>query len=106
MITKSIQQEILLFTTTSFAKRQQNMEECERKKLTPMQLLEAKCWNGFIQNTMSEIYEMSNKEFLILQEIDFGNGFIILKFSDFSKEIEEQECSINPYTFLEVQTLN
>ncbi|MEJ7625938.1 MAG: hypothetical protein WKF35_03660 [Ferruginibacter sp.] len=107
METKSTQQEILLFTNTRFSSRQWTGKEDPLKEnnLSSKEKLEEACWNGLIWKILPEICEKTNETTLTLWEINVANSFFDLKFSEFPKDVEN-EYSIDPYKFLEVQSLN
>ncbi len=107
MKTNSIQQEILFLTGTTFSKR----EWCEKvsgkkNNFTEMEQLEEACWNGLLPEMFPEIYlHPEDDKKLFLWQIKEGNRFIDAEIADFPEAIEKK-FSINPYSFINFQTLN
>ena len=107
METKSTQQEILLFTNTSFSSRQWMDKDATGKlnNMTPVEKLEEACWNGLVTQLLPEICEKPEDIKLTLWEINVANSFLDLKFSEFPEYVEK-EFSIDPYIFTPVQVMN
>ena len=106
METKSTQQEILLFTNTSFSLRQLSGNgPSADKHLTTREMLEEACWNGLIWEILPEICEKPNDLSLTLWEINVANSFFDLKFSEFPEEVENKH-SLDPYKFIQELYLN
>lgn len=107
METKSTQQEILLFTNTTFSSRQWLNKDAGEKtnNMTPLEKLEEACWNGLIPQVLPEICEAPQEIKLTLWEINVANSFLDLKFSEFPEYVDK-EYSIDPYVFTPLQVMN
>jgi hypothetical protein len=104
----STQQEILLLTGTSFSSRQcfEQEDTDSPGRLSERQQLEQACWDGLLSEFLPEIcskplldkkiYLWKVKEALAFLELDLGE-FPVAK---------DQQFSIDPYAFLELQGLN
>ena len=99
METEIIQQEILLFTTTSFSQRELceklDYKDSESWHSTKEKLQEA-CWNGLLPDMLPEI--INNKKLFIWQ-IQEGKTFLCIDRSG-QPANTESIFSINPYRFL------
>ena len=106
METKSTQQEILLFTNTTFSSRQwMDKDLASGKNLSAVEKLEEACWNGLVNQVLPEICEKPEDVKLTLWEINVANSFLDLKFSEFPEYVEK-ESSIDPYIFTPLQVMN
>lgn len=105
METKSTQQEILLFTNTTFSSRQWMGKDMNGNNLTAIEKLEEACWNGLVTQVLPEICEQPEDVKLTLWEINVANSFLDLKFSEFPEYVEKQ-FSIDPYFFTPLQIMN
>lgn len=105
METKSTQQEILLFTNTTFSSRQWMDKDTTANNLSPIERLEEACWNGLVNHVLPEICESPEDVKLTLWEINVANSFLDLKFSEFPEYVEK-EFSIDPYVFTPLQVMN
>ena len=107
METKSTQQEILLFTNTTFSLRQWMDKDVTGKtsNLSAIERLEEACWNGLVTQVLPEICETPQDVKLTLWEINVANSFLDLKFSEFPEYVEK-ESSIDPYVFIPLQVMN
>lgn len=108
MKTKSVKQEILLVTGTSFAAK----EWCEKDKdgnnhyFSYEQQLEKACWNGVLKEMLPEIFEKIPADAnLYIWQIQVCSSFLELEMGENQERIEKDN-SINPYSFLQVQCLN
>ncbi|MEJ7586853.1 MAG: hypothetical protein WKI04_04760 [Ferruginibacter sp.] len=107
MNTHSPQQEILLLINTSFSSRtwaKINESLNDRKLSRKEQLMEA-CWNGLTPEMLPECFENSHGKFITLWGITDANTFIDLEFGDFMQR-KENQFSVNPYAFMQVQGYN
>ena len=108
MKTNSTQQEILLMTGTSFSSRQwcEKDGDSNQKHLTEKEQLEEACWNGLLQEMLPEIcIQNSPDKKLYLWQIKEGTSFIELELGEVPEE-KEKYFSIDPYSFLPVQSLS
>lgn len=105
METKSTQQEILLFTNTTFSSRPWMDKGMTANNLTPVERLEEACWNGLVTQILPEICVTPEDVTLTLWEINVANSFLDLKFSEFPDYVEK-ESSIDPYVFAPLQIMN
>jgi hypothetical protein len=102
MKTNTAHQEVLLITGTSFSSRQcfgENTDQTsEREKL------QEACWNGLLQEMLPEIFTQHDKgKNLFLWTITETNSFLELELSE-SPEAKDRYFSIDPYSFLSLQS--
>ena len=107
MKTKTFNQEILLMTNTTFARR----EWCEKSQNNGSQAsaidqLEEACWNGMLESLLPGMMERtaSGRRLFLWQVIPY-NSFLEIELceSPFDGEIE---LSVNPYLFLNEMAAN
>jgi hypothetical protein len=104
----STQKEILLITGTSFSSRQwcEKNDNSNQKPLSEIEQLEEACWNGLIQEILPEVFgEPAKTKSLYLWHITEGASFLELDLSEFPVS-KDKYFSLDPYTFLEVQSYN
>ena len=101
----STQQEILLFTGTSFSCRQCFQKDGGSNHLTEKQQLEEACWNGLLQYILPEIYEQESEKKLYLWKIKEAASFIEIDLGELPEE-KENYFSIDPYSFLPICLLS
>lgn len=102
MNTGTIQQEILLMTTTTFSKRRWHNNETpdNRKSLSDTEQLEEICWNGLLKEMLPEIIVRSSSgKDLYLWQIRNGKSYLQIELCEFPLEIEKL-FSIDPHFFL------
>ncbi len=102
METNSIQQEILVVLNTSFSQRERLEKEAMKnnKILTPAEQLEEACWNGWLNEMLPEIVDISKEgKSPYLWEIMRARSFIDIELCEFPQTINP-EFSINLYAFL------
>lgn len=103
MKTNFIQQELLLFTNSSFAKRElagKDNQQLGTLFQSAREQLKAGCWNGLMAELLPEIMEKSaNGKPLFLWDLYEGNSFIGLYFGE-QMERPEACSSIDPHSFL------
>jgi hypothetical protein len=107
MHTNTNRQEILILTNTSFSCRawsKINERETDNNLSKKEQLMEA-CWNGLTPDLLPECFEKNYDRSIILWEINDANAFINLEFGAFMQG-KENEYSVNPYVFMQVQGYN
>ncbi|MEP6674154.1 MAG: hypothetical protein ABJA78_03340 [Ferruginibacter sp.] len=107
METNFTNQEILIFTNTSFSSGDwcKKEEKENQKKLSQKEKLTEACWNGMITELLPEICEQTFDKSISLWKINEGDSFLDLRFSKLPVMIED-ECSLNPYVFMEYQEYN
>ena len=107
MKTNSTQQEILLMTGTSFSTRQWcPRDEAKETNYSEIEKLEDACWNGLLQEMLPEICEQNDKaKKLFLWQVKEGKSFIELELGEIPEAVEK-EFSIDPYSFLHLQSLS
>ncbi len=108
METYSTQQEILLFTGTTFSSRQWCGKDApaESVGLSDQERLQQACWDGLLPEMLPELFNKSlMPKKLFLWKIMEGSSFLELDLGEFP-EAKEQVYSIDPYLFLEMQSLN
>jgi len=109
MKTDTIQQEILLVTTSTFSKQQwcsKDSADSSRRNCSPAEQLEEACWNGLLDLLLPEIMEKSSsgKE-LYLWHIRQGTSCLQIELSEFPKQVE-RPFSIYPNFFLHTISYN
>lgn len=108
MKTNTIQQEVLLATTTTLSKREWCSRDASenRQFLSHKEVLEEACWNGLLNELLPEIMEKSaTGKRLILRNIRGGKYSLAIELGEFSQAIEKQ-YSINSNSFLPAMTYN
>jgi hypothetical protein len=102
----TINQEVLLFTGTSFSKRQL----CERDHATandpldPSEELQKACWSGMLFEMLPDLFENSSSKTFVW-EVMPAKTFIRVKLGTASETIEN-ETSINSHFLLSVKNFN
>ncbi len=109
MKTDTIQQEILLVTTSTFSKQQwcsKDTADNGGHHYSPAEQLEEACWNGLLDQLLPEIMEKSSsgKE-LYLWHIRQGASYLQIELSEFPKLVEKP-FSIYPNFFLHTISFN
>jgi len=106
MKTSYIQQEILLITGTSFAIRECCEKDTGKQNLTEREQLEEACWNGLLREMIPELYQVPGEtKKLFLWDIKEGKSFIELELAEIPEK-KDRYFSIDPYSFLDVQSLS
>ena len=107
MKTKTFNQEILLMTNTTFARR----EWCEKSQNngrdpSAIDQLEEACWNGMLESLLPGIMERtaSGRRLFLWQVVPY-NSFLKIELCE-SPFYGQIEVSINPYLFLSEMTAN
>src|SRR3954464_12652767 len=99
------QQEILLFTNTHFSSLDWQKTEEERSTLPKIEKLKEACWNGLLDEILPEILQAHTDKKINLWNINVADSFLDLQFSAYPAKPDEFS-SVNPYMFLQHQTLN
>ena len=103
MKTKNTNQEILLFTGTSFSNRQYSIKDPDGKEgteSTPIENLEKACWAGMLCEVLPELVgcpSANNKIFI--WHILSAEHFLRISMGPYPA-LMENESSIDPYFFL------
>jgi hypothetical protein len=108
MKTNFTQQEILLMTGTSFSSRQwcEKNDQDSQNRLTEKEQLEEACWNGLLPEMLPEIYgQTCGKTKLYLWQIREAVSFIEIELGELPAD-KEKYFSIDPYSFLQMQSLS
>lgn len=108
MKTVSINHEILLFTATTFAKRDlcELNEESRANQFTPTEQLEAACWNNLLDELLPEIMpEPYFNSKLFLTEVVTRKSCIKISMGVKPSVLHEQ-FTLDPYVFLFRQEMN
>ena len=95
-------------TGTSFSSRQwcEKNDGGNHKPLSELEQLEEACWNGLIHEMLPEIFGKPAKaKSLYLWQIRAAASFLELELSEFPVS-KDKYFSLDPYTFLEVQSYN
>ena len=97
MNTEILQQEILLFTGTTFSQREfcQNDAKDDRSNSSKIQKLEEACWSGLLSELLPEI--LTNRKLCIWR---IENTELSLQIELALYPFHERQFSINPYYFL------
>ncbi len=106
MDTYTHQMEMLLVMNCQFCSRnwvKRTETEADKKFNSKEKLIDA-CWNGLVPEMLPECFYPINKSLRLL-EINESNAFIDLWFCDRLGKCED-EFSVNPYLFMEVQHYN
>ena len=108
MKTNTAQQEILLMTGTSFSARTwcANDDAEAQKNITPEDRLKEACWNGLLPEILPEICKgeiEGNKIFL--WQVTQATHFIDIELGVEPPDTDKY-FSINPYSFLQKQSLS
>ncbi len=102
METNSVQQEILLVINTSLAQRELWEEDTSERgrSLSPVEQLEAACWNGWLDEMLPGIVDTSVAgKSLYLWEIMPAKSFLNIELGEAPQQTDMQ-FSINPYAVL------
>lgn len=101
MKTKSIQQEILLMTNTTFSQQQwAEKDPSPNNKLSLTERLEDACWNGLLYEMFPGIVEKSAEgKQLYLWQIRHGESCLQIELCEQPTAIDLW-YSIDPYSFL------
>ncbi len=108
MKTNTAQQEILLMTGTSFSARSwcANDDSEDQKNVTPVDRLKEACWNGLLPEILPEICKRAiGEKKLFLWQVTQASHFIDVEFGEVPGSTEKF-FSINPYSFLGLQSLS
>ena len=104
-----IQQEILLMTGTTFSSRlcwEENYGQEDQGYLSETEQLQEACCNGLLPAILPEICEqIEGDKKLYLWKIRENKSCIDIELGQFP-EILEKNFSIDPYTFLALQSLS
>lgn len=101
------QKEILLVANASFFSKnwvKRNEAEAEKNFTAKEKLIDA-CWNGQVQQMLPECFDADIDCALILCDVTYTSAFIDLEFWNFEIE-KENEFSLNPYIFMDMQWYN
>jgi hypothetical protein len=102
MINETIQQEILLVTTSTFSKRQfcENNTVESARFLSPAEQLEEACWNGLLDELLPEILQKATcGKHLYLWHIRNGASFLQIELSELPLSMDKR-FSIDTNFFL------
>ena len=108
MKTVSTIQEILLMTTSTFAKKQLcELNSPERRgPVNPAEQLEEACWNGLLDELLDGIIERTaSGKRLCLWHTQQRASFLEIELCE-DLQFTERYLSINPYNFLSVWLQN
>jgi hypothetical protein len=106
MTPNTINQEVLLFTGTSFSKRQlcEKDQQSGNEPAGSFDQLQKACWSGMLFEMLPDLLEISPVKIFIWEVIP-GDRFIRVKSGTSSESIESQ-TSIDPYFLLPVKNFN
>ena len=106
MDTYTYQKEILLVVNSNFFSRnwvKRNETEADKRFTQKEKIIDA-CWNGLVPEILPECFDPRDGALRIL-EINESKAFIELLFCE-GVQHNEDEYSVNPYLFMEVQHYN
>ena len=101
------QKEILLVANASFFSKnwvKRNEAEAD-KNFTAKEILIDACWNGQVQHMLPECFDVTTDSALTLCNVTDTSAIIELEFWNFEIE-KENEFSLNPYIFMDMQWYN
>ena len=102
-----IHQEILVSTRTTLAKKVLFETNESNKNATPVEKFEEACWNGLLNEMISELmpYNLSQLEKIFIWGIRSGKSYLLVDLADAPFTIESL-LSIDPCLFLPKMNLN
>jgi hypothetical protein len=103
---KTINQEILLMTATTFSQKEWCEKDGQGKKTSNTDKLEEACWNGLLNEILPGIIEKSStgKNLLLWQIIQY-RSFLEIDLCE-SRLYRDRVRSISPYLFLPLMFCN
>jgi len=103
----TVQQEILLMIGTTFSSRQTCDKNCDDNGnyLSEAEQLEDACCNGLLPELLPEICEANQPETLFLWQIKENKTSIGIELGEYPEIIEKTYC-IDPYSFMQLQSMN
>ena len=105
---KNIQQEILVFTQTSFAQKKSFVEKRNSNEITcSAEELEKAFWNGMLNEMLPELMLPLQRQVseLSIWQISTGESSLLIDMAE-TPDIVEDSRSINPYLFLSTSNIN
>lgn len=101
------QLEILLIIDTTFSSRKYagNENTESQQPVSEKEILEEACWNGMLQEMLPEICGRDASSQLFIWKIKDATSFLDVEIGEFPKEINKR-FSIDPYSFIELQSVN
>jgi hypothetical protein len=109
MYPQIINQEILLFTGTSFARREFCCKENgskEGKFISTHEKLEKACWDGLLVELLPEVAKVpGSKEENFIWQIIAADNFLCINIGAYDEPVVG-ESSIDPYWFITSQNIN
>ena len=98
---KNIQQEILLITKSNLSKRNFSIRQEEKNQpCSAAEILEQACWNGMLEDLISEVLATSpDGKKLLLWQIQKANSFLHIDLCE-SPETVDYAKSVDPYFFM------
>ena len=99
---QTIIQEVLLFTDTSFAKRELcEWDETNRKepKSSVADQLENACWSGWLFEMFPDLFNRSHRKNICIWKVNQAHQFIHVELGNIPAS-PEHATSIDPYFFL------
>jgi len=105
MKTKNLQQEILLFTSSTFSQKEWCLKDASDKQsfFQFREQLENACWNGLLEQMFPELLGWGRQ--LFLWHVYAGKSFLSIELSEGSQTLE-RKCSIDPYLFIVSKNIN
>ena len=107
MKSKNIQQEILVFTQTSFVQKALIENIGNNKKSYPAEEFEKAFWNGMLNELLPELMlpKQGRKSEISIWQISTGESSLLIDMAE-APDIVQDSHSINPYLFLSTPKMN
>ena len=107
MKSKNIQQEILVYTETSFAQKTLVEKRDIDERVSPSEELEKAIWNGMLNEMLPELMLpiQGGKSEIYIWQICTGESSLLIDMAE-TPNIVKDSHSINPYLFLSALKMN
>lgn len=107
MKSKNIQQEILVFTKTSFVQKAINGNMRNNNKGYPVEKLEKALWNGMLKEMLPELMlpKEKRRSKISIWQISTGEFSLLIEMAE-APDIVQYSRSINPFLFLSKPKMN
>src|SRR4030095_2396479 len=104
---KNIQQEILVFTETSFAQKTLLEKRESDERVSPGEELEKAFWNGMLNEMLPELMLpiQGQRVEIFIWQISTGESSLLIDLAE-TPDIAKDSDSINPYLFLSALQMN
>jgi hypothetical protein len=104
---KNIQQEIMVFTETSFAQKTLLEKRDSDERVSPAEKLEKAFWNGMLNEMLPELIlpRRGRRLEIYIWQISTGESSLLIDVAE-TPDIIKDLHSINPYLFLSALKMN